>query len=254
MVAGRVGDERAVDPAGSPVAVFATCLADIAYPQLAGQVSAVLRWAGVEPVACRGATCCGQPAFNAGYHRDARRVARRTLDALSRRPGEIVVPSGSCTAMIVRHWSELFAGDRDEQRAVEVAGRVHEFSAFAATRLPAASPLRLERTVAYHDSCHMLRELGIFHPPRALLAAVEGVELREVAGHDRCCGFGGTFSVRYPELSVAMADSKLDDAVGVDLIATCDGGCQLQLAGRSGRRGGPPVVHLAELLCEAGAR
>jgi len=241
------------DAPGPPVAVFATCLADHAYPQLARQVSAVLRWAGAEPVPCRGATCCGQPAFNAGYHRDARRVARRTLHALTQHPGEIVIPSGSCAAMIVRHWAVLFAGERDEQRAAEVAGRVREFSAFVATRLPAARPLRLERTVAYHDSCHMLRELGISHPPRALLAAIEGVELREVAGHDRCCGFGGTFSVRYPELSVAMADAKLDDAAGIEVIATCDSGCQMQLAGRSGRRGGPPVMHLAELLCEAGA-
>ncbi len=204
----------------------------------------------------RGTTCCGQPAFNSGFDEDARRVARTTVRALARTDGPIVVPSGSCAAMMRLHWRELFHGDRDEEAARAVATRVVEWSSYLAGRIDALTALapRWPGRVAYHDSCHMLRELRVRDEPRALLAAVDGLELVELPSADRCCGFGGTFSVRYPDVSVAMADTKLAEvaASSVDALVSADGGCLLQLGGRLSRTGSPVRgLHLATLLAEA---
>jgi L-lactate dehydrogenase complex protein LldE len=179
-------------------------------------------------------------------------VARRTVRALGRTSGPIVVPSGSCGAMMRVHWRELFHGDRDEALAREVAGRVTEWSTLVAERpLPR---LVWNGRVAYHHSCHALRELRVKEAPRALLAAVDGLELVELGSADRCCGFGGTFSVRYPDVSVAMADSKLADVeqAQVDALVSGDGGCLMHLGGRLSRTGSPVrTLHLASLLAEA---
>ena len=150
------------------------------------------------------------------------------------------------------HWRELFHSDRDEALARDVAGRVAEWSTVVAERpLPR---LVWRGRVAYHDSCHALRELRIKDAPRTLLAAVEGLELVELGSAERCCGFGGTFSVRYPDVSVAMADSKLADVeqAGVDALVSGDGGCLLHLGGRLSRNGSQVrALHLASLLAEA---
>lgn len=240
-----------------PIVCFPTCLVDIVGHRLVDDVDTVLGAAGYEPCRAQGTTCCGQPAFNAGHHRQARRVARRTLRRLGDTTGPIVVPSGSCTAMMRRHWVGLFHGDRDETLAAAVSRRVVEFSEAVAPRvdrLAAWSP-HLAARAAYHDSCHMLRELGIADPPRRLLGCVDGLEVVPLASQDRCCGFGGLFSVRYPEVSVAMADDKLDDvlASGVELLASSDPGCLMQLGSRAHRRGETlRVLHVAGVLTEAG--
>jgi len=235
-----------------PVTLFATCLGDLMAPGAVEDARRVLQACRCDVATATGATCCGQPAFNSGFDAEARRVARRTVRALGRTSGPIVVPSGSCGAMMRVHWRELFRGDRDEALARDVAGRVTEWSTLVAERpLPR---LVWNGRVAYHDSCHALRELRVKEAPRALLAAVEGLELVELGSAERCCGFGGTFSVRYPDVSVAMADSKLADVeqAHVDALVSGDGGCLLHLGGRLSRTGSPVrALHLASLLAEA---
>ncbi len=235
-----------------PVTLFGTCLGDLMTPDTVADASRVLTACGCDVAAPRGATCCGQPAFNSGFDDAARRVARRTLRALARTAGPVVVPSGSCGAMMRLHWRELFRGDRDEAAARAVSARVVEWSAFVAEReLP---PLAWSGRVGYHDACHGLRELRVRDAPRTLLAAVAGLELVEIGSAERCCGFGGSFAVRYPDVSVAMADSKLADvaAAAVDVLVSGDGGCLLHLGGRLSRTGSPVrTLHLASLLAEA---
>jgi L-lactate dehydrogenase complex protein LldE len=236
--------------------LFPTCLGDLVAPDSVSAAASVLEACGCLVDGLRGATCCGQPAFNAGFDREARRVARTTVRALGRTAGPIVVPAGSCAAMMRLHWRELFHDDRDETLARAVAGRVVEWSAYLAERvddLRALAP-RWPGRVGYHDSCHLLRELHVKEAPRTLLGAVAGLVLVELPAAERCCGFGGTFAVRYPDVSVAMADSKLEDArrAGIDALVSADGGCLLHLGGRLSRTGAPiRPLHLATLLDEA---
>jgi L-lactate dehydrogenase complex protein LldE len=170
---------------------------------------------------------------------------------LRRTRGPVVVPSGSCATMIHEHWPRLFAGERLERDARAVADRVQELAVYLDRQAepgPPAAPTGLR--VGYHDACHALRELGVKHEPRRLLAQ-QGVEVVEVAGAERCCGFGGTFSVKLPSVSVAMADEKLDEwvAAGVSTVVTGDLSCLLHLDGRARRRGLPLAFrHLAEVL------
>jgi len=241
------------------VALFPTCLGDLVTPETVEHAQYALGACGLDVRPVRGGTCCGQPAFNAGFHDQARRVARVTLRALAQTTGTIVVPAGSCAAMMSRHWVGLFAGDRDADLARQVAARAVEFSAVMAEHLEVLERrhLRWSGRAGYHDSCHMLRELRLSGEPRAVLGCVRELELVPLDSADRCCGFGGTFSVRYPEVSVAMADSKLDDARanGVDVLISADPGCLMQLGGRAERTGeGPRVIHIATLLHEAGLR
>ncbi|GAC1344922.1 MAG: (Fe-S)-binding protein [Candidatus Dormibacteria bacterium] len=246
--------------------VFPTCLGEQLRPGLAATVLRVLRRFGHEPVLARGAPCCGQPAWNTGLTGPARRVARRTLRVLSRSQGPVVVPSGSCATMMREFWPELFAGTGDLEAATAVAQRVVELGAFLDAQAPGArtagdaagaaagaGPAASKDRAAYHDSCHMLRELGIRAAPRRLLGAA-GVEVVEVANPELCCGFGGTFSVKLPEVSTAMADEKLDAvaATGVRCLVGSDLSCLLHLQGRAERRGMDlATVHLAEVLDDA---
>lgn len=219
------------------VQLFATCLGDLVLPDAVADAEALLRGAGHEVVFPAAQVCCGQPAFNAGHRRAAARVARTFVRAFSREL-PVVVPSGSCATMLSHYLPELLGVDPYE---------VHELSAFLAGT---ALPRRNEgRTVAYHDSCHMLRELGISAQPRALLEE-SGATLVPLRRPDLCCGFGGTFSVRQPEISVAMADDKLGDAVasGAAVLVTADPGCLVHLRARAEHAGGPRVVHLATAL------
>lgn len=234
------------------VLVFPTCLGDLLAPATVEAAIRVLAATGVEARAVHGATCCGQPAFNSGYDDAARRVARTTVRAIGAGEEPVVVPAGSCAAMMARHWPHLFRGDRDEQLARAVAGRVREWSTVVADHADALPGLTWHGRIGYHDSCHMLRELRIQAEPRALLERVSGVELVELPGAARCCGFGGTFSVRYPDVSLAMADAKLDETEGLDALVACDGGCLMHLGGRAARRGDQVrPMHLATLLGEA---
>ena len=235
------------------VGLFVTCLADLVAPEVGVATARVLQRAGHEVVFPEGQTCCGQPAFNAGFRDEAARVLRRTLRALAAADVDAyVAPAGSCTTMIRTFAAELVgADDPDLER---VAPRLHELSEFLAVHGGTlAGRLDAPLVVAYHDSCHMLRELGLEREPRAALERLDGVELVDWdAG--RCCGFGGTFAVREPELSVAMADEKLRTLAGADVLCGADPSCLMHLRGRLRRRGADlEVRHLAELL-EEGTR
>jgi L-lactate dehydrogenase complex protein LldE len=219
------------------VQLFATCLGDLVFPAAVADAEALLAEAGHEVVFPQQQICCGQPAYNAGHRSAARRVAMTFTRAFA--PDlPVVVPSGSCATMLSHYLPELI-GCRPYE--------VWELSAFL-DRHGADVPRRNDgRVVAYHDSCHMLRELHIADAPRRLLQC-SGAEVRDLRRPDLCCGFGGTFSTRQPEVSVAMADDKLAGAAGVVALVTADPGCLMQLGGRAARTGGPRVLHLATAL------
>lgn len=220
------------------VQLFATCLGDLAFPQAVADAESLLRRAGFEVAFPARQVCCGQPAFNSGHRAAARRVARSFVKAFSRE-APIVVPSGSCATMASHYLPELLGVEPYE---------VWELSAFLVHAGYRPLPRNDGRRVAYHDSCHMLRELHIADQPRRLLGA-SGAELVPFARPDLCCGFGGTFSVRQPEVSLAMADDKLAGAPGAGVIVTADPGCLMHLRGRAERTDAPVrVVHLATAL------
>jgi len=232
------------------VALFATCLVDLFRPTVGFAAAKLLADAGCT-VEVPVQTCCGQPAYNGGARGLAQGIARQTIAALESFD-YVVVPSGSCAGMIKRHYPLLLDGDPWHARAVSVAHKTFELTEFLADVLGAEHvPGRFAGRVTYHDSCSSLRDLGIKAQPRRLLQSVEGLEIRELAASDVCCGFGGAFCVKYPEISAAMADEKIADieSTGAATVVAADLGCLLHLAGRMARQGKPVRArHVAELL------
>ena len=238
------------------VSLFVTCLVNQISPQVGVATVEFLKRIGVGVTFNAEQTCCGQPAYNAGYHREACEVARGTLRLFERELDSsdyVVVPSGSCVAMIRKCYPKLFSADAAEcARAERVAGRVLELTEFL------VRVLRVEPSggsfggrVTYHDSCHLLRELGVANEPRTLLSSMQGAEFVEMDRADVCCGFGGTFSVKFPELSTALAEEKLAsiERTRADAVVACDTGCLMHLAGELNRRGSPVrCLHIAEVL------
>jgi L-lactate dehydrogenase complex protein LldE len=242
---------HAAPQAGPRVGLFVTCLVDLFRPSVGFAAVKLLEDAGCR-VEVPVQTCCGQPAYNSGDREDAKRVAMTVLEAF-RDAAYVVVPSGSCGGMIVKHYPALFRDDPDRLVAAkELAGRTYELTAFLADVLGVqALAARYRGRVAYHDACAGLRELGVRAQPRRLLAAVEGVELAELAERDVCCGFGGTFCVKYPEISNDMVENKAKDAeaTGADTLLAGDMGCLMNIAGKLHRRGSTVRVrHVAEVL------
>ncbi len=234
------------------VSIFVTCLVDQFHPEVGRAMLAVLDRLGIAYDLPRGQTCCGQPAFNSGCPEEATRVARRFVTAFA---GDqpIVAPSGSCTEMVKKHVPALFAeGSRERDDAEAVAGRVREFSDFLVNVVDVTDVgARFPHRVTYHDSCHLLRGLGIRQEPRALLAAVREASVIDLPASDTCCGFGGTFAVKYPAISGEMGREKLQHAVetGADYLVACDTGCLMHLRGIISREGLPlRAAHLAEVL------
>jgi len=221
----------------SRVQLFATCLGDLVFPQAVADAATLLAACGVEVEFPSAQVCCGQPAFNAGHRSAARRVGRTFARAFSRNL-PIVVPSGSCAAMIALRLPELLGCE---------PYTVFELSAFLDDASVPLEQVNEATEVGYHASCHMLRELHIDAAPKRLLERT-GATIVPLRRPDLCCGFGGTFSVRQPEVSVAMADDKLASAPGTAALVTADPGCLMQLSSRSARIGGTPVVHLATAL------
>ncbi|MGH9358083.1 MAG: (Fe-S)-binding protein [Candidatus Acidiferrales bacterium] len=236
------------------VAFFVTCLADQFFPDVAECAVKVLRGQGVDVTFDPGQTCCGQPAFNSGYRDEAREVARRVLDLFDD-ADYVVAPSGSCSTMVRVFYPELFAGDPGLlEKCRHLRGRFYEFSEFLVKVLKVQNVgARFPHRVTYHDSCHLLRELGVSEEPRALLRAVQGLELVEMNDQRLCCGFGGTFSVKFPEVSVAMGEDKIKAAAdaGAEYLVANDSGCLMHLAGLIHRKGLPlKTLHLAQVLAE----
>lgn len=234
------------------VGLFVTCLVDLMRPRIGFAAIKLLEAAGCEVVVPPSQTCCGQPAYNAGDRRAAQALARkmvREFDACD----HVVVPSGSCSGMIRTHYPELLAEFPAEREALDrVVARTRELTDFLVNVAGLSRvPGRFDGTVTYHDSCSGLREMGVKTQPRALLAGVAGLELKEMATPEYCCGFGGTFSVKYGEISARIADRKCDDVAGTGARAVVLGdlGCMLNIEGRLRRRGeATRVYHVAEVL------
>lgn len=212
---------------------YGTCLLDTFYPQAGLAAVELIEREGVRVIYPQGQTCCGQPPFNSGYRAEALEVARAQLP-LFPKPLPVVVPSGSCAAMMHRHYGELFHGDRDAGTAGEFSRRVFEWSDFMVNVLHA----RLEDRgptvrVTYHPSCHLLRELGVRDAPRQLLAQLEQVEVLLLPDAETCCGFGGSFSVKMEGISAAMVKDKCSAVAqsGAEVLVSLDAGCLMNIGG-----------------------
>ncbi|MBI4455653.1 MAG: (Fe-S)-binding protein [Acidobacteria bacterium] len=232
------------------VGLFVTCLIDQFFPQVAWASVKLLERAGADVCFDSRQTCCGQPAYNSGFWPEARQVSG-SLFGLYRDADYIVVPSGSCAAMMRQHLYRLHP-DLEPRDIATFADRVVELTDFL-TRICGVDDFdsQLHARVAYHDSCHALRNLRIHEAPRRLLKNVRGLQLVELPGADQCCGFGGLFSVQYPEISVSMGRDKLRDLeeANVDLLVSTDMGCLMHLGGMMGRHGlNVRTMHIAEVL------
>jgi L-lactate dehydrogenase complex protein LldE len=238
--------------------IMITCLGDMFFPEVGVAMVTLLRRLGVTVDFPRGQTCCGMPLFNSGYHDDAAIVAARTV-RLFADAEHVVVPSGSCAWMVKTEYPGLLKDDPALKAAAQaLAKRTYELSQFLVDVLGVTSVESSFRgRVTYHDSCHLLRGLGESRAPRVLLKGVKGCELVELPGSDECCGFGGSFSVRLPEVSTAILDKKLANAesTGVDCLVACDAGCLMQMGGGLSRRGSRlRAMHLAQILAGEGTR
>ena len=234
------------------VSLFVTCMVDQLFPKVGMAMASVLEHLGYQLDFPEDQTCCGQPAFNSGYRAEARVIARHFLDVFE--PCEtIVVPSGSCTAMIVHHFAELFHKDPETLARVHaLEKRVWEFSTFL-TEVAGVEDVgaKFDDVVTFHDGCHALRELRVREGPRRLLARVRGLELRELSPAEECCGFGGTFAVKFDELSGAMARTKIEAILrtGARTVVSLDPSCLMQIQGALSRAGSAVrTMHLAEVL------
>lgn len=234
---------------GPKVQLFVTCLVDALAPEVGRASVDALEKSGCQVSFPLDQGCCGQPAFNVGLVDEARRMAAHTLDVLDPTDGPVVIPSGSCAVMIAHHYEELFADTDREDQAGRVAARIRELTQFLAEDLGSSRMASCDDcTVAFHYSCHGLRELGLADGADRLLDGVERVELE---GDKECCGFGGLFSVEMPAVSTAIMEDKLDrvEASGADTLVGGDISCLLHIEGGLRRRGsGIAVRHIAELL------
>lgn len=234
---------------GPKVQLFVTCLVDALAPEVGRATVRTLEKAGCVVDFPEAQTCCGQPAYNVGLFDDARRMAEHTLDVLDDTEGRVVVPSGSCAAMMVHHYADLFSGTAREDQADRVAARVRELTQFLVEDLDSTIRAGCDGcTVAYHYSCHGLRELGLEGQADRLLDETSRAELADA---DECCGFGGLFSIEMPAVSSAILDEKLDrvEASGADTLVGGDISCLLHMQGGLRRRGSDIAVkHIAELI------
>lgn len=235
------------------VQLLITCILDTFYPETGEAVVRILKRAGVQVELPDEQTCCGQPAFNAGMRKQARQMAQYTMQVFEKTSGWIVIPSGSCAAMIRHGYLELFRNDPLwSSRAKKLAERTFELTEFlvdilGVTDFGAEYPVKM----AYHASCHLSRDLGVNRQPRQLLEAVKGATLVELPESQDCCGFGGLFSIEHPALSKAMLDRKIENFArsGAEVLVACDYGCLTHINGGLHRRGLQPCgFHIADIL------
>lgn len=234
------------------VGVFVTCLVDLIRPRVGFAAVKLLEAAGCDVEVPSAQTCCGQPAWNSGAERHAADIARQVVDAFETFD-YVVAPSGSCAGMLRQHYPEILALDaRYAPRARALAAKSHELVSFLVNvRGMKRVEAQCQARVCYHDSCSSLREMRVKDEPRRLLSTVEGVSIAELKEPEVCCGFGGLFAIKYPEISERMADDKIADAraTGADTLTGGDLGCLMHLAGRMERTGTPlRIRHVAEIL------
>ena len=239
------------------VGFFVTCLVDLMRPSVGFAAIRLLEAGGAEVFVPPTQTCCGQPAYNSGDRADAVALARKVVDEFEG-CDYLVAPSGSCSGMIRTHYGELFADDAATgKRVAALAARTYELTDFLVSVLRVERvPGRFSGKATYHDSCAGLREMGVKHQPRALLAKVPGLELAEMNDCETCCGFGGTFSIKFGEISARLAENKCRNvqASGADTLVLGDLGCMLNIEGRLRRLGDDRtrVMHVAEVLAGEG--
>lgn len=233
------------------VSLFIPCFVDLCFPRVGVSIVEILERLGHQIDFREEQTCCGQPAFNSGYWEEARKVARPVL-RLFEDAEVVVIASGSCGAMLKVFYPELFNETPEHDSARALAAKTYEFSDFLVTKLGVTDlGARFPGKVTFHDGCHGLRELGTKKQPRTLLANVKELELVEMAEAETCCGFGGTFSAKFPMISTAMGEVKCASAIetGADYIVSNDASCNMHIQGlldRQGRR--LRTIHLAEVL------
>jgi L-lactate dehydrogenase complex protein LldE len=237
--------------------LFVTCIIDTLYPEVGEAVVRVLQRAGVSVKFPDDQTCCGQPAFNAGMRSEARKMAEHTIQVFEGNPGDIVIPSGSCAGMVKHGYQELFADDPAWlKRAQNMADRTYELTQYLVDVLGIddLKSVFIEK-IAYHPSCHLLRDVGIDEQPQLLLANVQGAELVALPNQNECCGFGGLFSIEHPEISKEMLDRKIENFLssGASVLVSCDAGCVAHISGGLHRRKlHQKVLHIAEILDKSG--
>lgn len=235
------------------VQLFHTCLINEFYPEVGISVVNILERLGIRVEVPMDQTCCGQPAFNAGFFEEARKIAAKTLEILLDTEGPIIIPSGSCGDMIIHHYPVLFSDDSIVLSKVNaVTERCYEFAQFLVDVLGITDlKSRLEAKGAYHPSCHLLRGLRVEDQPKRLLENIAGLEVVEFRDQEECCGFGGMFSVKNPEISGRMMNNKIDhlEAAKAEMVICCDMGCLMHLEGGLHRRGSKiKVCHIAQVL------
>ena len=240
------------NPATPRVGLFVTCLVDLFRPTVGFAAISLIERAGCTVEVPAAQTCCGQPAYNSGDRKDSGAIAENTIRAFEEFD-YVVAPSGSCAGMLKKHYPGLFAGDAKwEERARAFSAKVHELVSFLADEMGmTAVEAELAANATYHDSCSGLRELGIRAQPRQLLSTVRGLKLNELPEADSCCGFGGTFCVKYSEISNAIVEKKARniEATGADLLLAGDLGCLMNMAGKLKRDGSKVETrHVAEVL------
>ena len=235
------------------VAFFVTCLVDLVRPSIGFAAIKLLKSGGADVFVPPTQTCCGQPAYNSGDRPDAIALARKVVDEFEN-CDYLVAPSGSCSGMIKTHYGDLFRDDAAMQgRVAALAAKTHELTDFLVTVLDVkATGGQYKGRITYHDSCAGLREMGVKTQPRKLLAGMPGIELIEMADCETCCGFGGTFSIKYGDISARLADNKCVQVQnsGADAVVLGDLGCMMNIEGRLRRRGDTKtrVLHIAEVL------
>jgi L-lactate dehydrogenase complex protein LldE len=238
------------------VSLFIPCTVDLFLPQVGEAVVHLLRRVGVDPIYHEEQTCCGQPAINAGYRKEARGAAKHFIEVFDR--DEVVVsPSGSCVCMVKDHYPELLEDEPDwRRRAEDLAKRVYEFTQFLVDIQKVEDVgASFNGKVAYHESCHILRGLGVSEQPKKLIRAVKGTELVPLEAAENCCGFGGEFANDFPEISEGMVSLKVERylASGADLLLLCEPGCLLNIGGYLSRNNpGKKVMHIASFLAGNG--
>jgi L-lactate dehydrogenase complex protein LldE len=243
--------ENVTEPSRPRVGLFVTCLVDLFRPSVGFAAVRLLEASGCEVVVPRGQTCCGQPAYNSGDRKSARSLALQTIAAFEG-CDYVVAPSGSCAGMLKTHYPALLADDAAAEQARRFASRVFELVSFLVrVRGMTKAPGSYQGAITYHDSCSGLRELGIKNEPRELLSSIEGLELVEMAENETCCGFGGAFSVKFPDISNAMVERKTANVTASEapLLLAGDLGCLMNMAGKLSRQGSPVRCrHVAEVL------
>lgn len=233
------------------VEVFIPCFIDQLFPETATNMISFLEDHGCKVIYNSEQTCCGQPAFNSGYWEESKEVAQKFLNDYSAE-NIIVSPSGSCTGMVKSYYSELFTNSASHNKCRAVQSQIMEFSDFVVNVLkPSSINSNFKGKVTYHDACGALRECGVKSEPRKLLEMIEGVELIEMKDCETCCGFGGTFSVKFESISTAMAEQKVQNAIatGAEWIVSTDASCLLHIQGYIDKHNLPiKTIHLVDVL------